>query len=176
MSLWLLVFALTTLPSGCARQIPPPTGGLPRQTLTIRWQRLVDASDETCPRCATTEEEVHRAHAHLQRSLAPVGIAVQLETERIDAATFRQAPLESNRIWVGGRPLEEWLAARTASSPCCDACAGADCRTVSVGQQTYEAIPAALIIRAGFLAAVELLKADPKGASVPDSTWNPLDW
>ena len=55
------------------------------QTLTIRWQRLVDASDETCPRCATTEEEVQRAFGHLKRSLAPVGIDVRLETERFGA-------------------------------------------------------------------------------------------
>ena len=146
------------------------------QTLTIRWQRLVDASDETCPRCATTEQEVHRAVAHLQRSLAPVGIEVRLETERIDEATFRKAPLESNRIWVGGRALEEWLGARTASSPCCDACAGAECRTVSVGTQTYEAIPATLIVRAGFLAAGEVLRGDPAGSSPADSIWNPFEW
>jgi hypothetical protein len=168
--------ALVMLLSGCASQLPRPSVGVPVQTLIIRWQRLVDASDETCPRCATTGQAVHRAVAHLQRSLAPVGIEVRLETERIDEATFRKAPLESNRIWVGGRALEEWLGARTASSPCCDACAGADCRTVSVGTRTYEAIPATLIVRAGFLAAGEALRGDPAEPSPTDSIWNPFEW
>jgi hypothetical protein len=168
--------AFVLLLGSCASQLPRPSDGTPMQTLTIRWQRLVDASDETCPRCATTEQEVHRAVAHLQRSLAPVGIEVRLETERIDEATFRKAPLESNRIWVGGRALEEWLGARTASSPCCDACAGAECRTVSVGAQTYEAIPATLIVRAGFLAAGEALRGDPAMPSDADSTWDPFKW
>lgn len=145
------------------------------QPLTIRWQRLVDASDETCPRCAITEQEVQRAVEHLKRSLAPVGLDVRLETERIDEATFRKTPLESNRIWIAGRPLEEWLGARTASSPCCDACAGAECRTVSVGMETYEAIPATLIVRAGFLAAAEVLKRDPTASSPADSTWSPFE-
>jgi hypothetical protein len=162
--------ALAVVLGGCATRMPHLAEG-PLQTLTIRWQRLVDASDETCPRCATTEEEVQRALGHLKRSLAPVGIDVRLETERIDEAAFRKAPLESNRIWVGERPLEEWLGARTASSPCCDACAGAECRTVSVGAETYEAIPAALIVRAGFVAAGELLRQDSTGSSLADSTW-----
>jgi len=39
-------------------------------TLTPRWQRLVDASDKTCPRCASTEQEVQKAFEHLKHSLA----------------------------------------------------------------------------------------------------------
>jgi len=174
--LWFISCASAILLGGCATQMPHHAEGFPMQPLTIRWQRLVDASDETCPRCATTEQEVHRAFAHLQRSLAPVGIEVRLDTERIDEATFRKAPLESNRIWIGDRSLEEWLAARTASNPCCDACAGAECRTVSVDGQTYEAIPATLIVRAGFLAAGELLRGEPTGSGPADSTWNPFEW
>ena len=127
------------------------------QVLRVRWQRLVNASDETCPRCAVTEEEVGKAFEHLKRSLAPVGIAVVLETEKISEAAFKAAPLESNRIWIGGRPLEEWLAASTSSSACCDACGDSECRTVSVGGETYEAIPAELIMKAGFVAAAEML-------------------
>jgi hypothetical protein len=152
---------------GCAAQLPHPPAGTPMQSLTIRWQRLVNAADETCPRCATTKDEVHKAVMHLQQSLAPAGIDVVLETQRLDEATFAQAPLESNRIWIADRALEEWLGARAASSPCCDACGDAECRTVSAGGQTYEAIPASLIVRAGFLAAGELLRA---GAPAPDSS------
>jgi len=47
---------------------------------------------------------------------------------------------------------------------------------VSVGTQTYEAIPATLIVRAGFLAAGEVLRGDPAGSSPADSIWNPFEW
>jgi len=154
---------------GCAGQPPHPGEADTTPTLTIRWQRLVEASGETCPRCATTGQEVQRAVEHLARSLAPVGVRVRLETERIEEAAFREAPLESNRIWVSGLSLEDWLGARAASSPCCDACAGADCRTVVVGPATYEAIPAALVIRAGFMATGEILRRHPPAAARVDS-------
>lgn len=156
--------------TGCASQLRTPPGA-PTQTVMIRWQRLVDAADETCPRCALTEKDVQRAYAHLKRSLAPAGIQVILVTQKIDEAAFLRAPLESNRIWIGDRPLEDWLGAQTASSPCCEACGDEECRTVSIGDKTYEAIPADLIVRAGFLAAAEALRegaaSSPAGDAVP---------
>ena len=162
------------LVAGCAAQFSALPADAPMQTMTLRWQRLVDESDETCPRCALTEQEVGRAFEHLKRSLAPAGVRVVLETERMDETAFLKAPLESNRIWIDGRSLEEWLGAQTAASPCCDACGSAQCRTVTVGDQTYEAIPAALIVRAGFLAAGEALRQGPP-APAPGSTMPILD-
>jgi len=152
--------------AGCAGRFAGLPADTPVHTLTLRWQRLVDASDKTCPRCASTEQEVQKAFAHLKTSLAPAGIQVALETERLDEAAFFKAPLESNRIWIDGRALEDWLSAQTASSSCTGCCAGAECRTVCVGGATYEAIPAALIVRAGFLAAGEALR----GGSPPPSS------
>ena len=153
-----LILLAVALLSGCSA----PDTTLPAEaitsTLTLRWQRLVDASDKTCPRCASTEQEVTKAFEHLKRSLAPAGIAVALETDRLDEAAFAAAPLESNKIWINHRPLEDWLGARTASSPCCDACGDTACRTVAVGGATYEAIPAGLIIRAGLIAAADALR------------------
>lgn len=149
-----------TLLAGCAAHVSTLPADVPMHTLTVRWQRLVDASDKTCPRCSSTEQEVQKAFAHLKSSLAPAGIAVALQTDRLDEATFFQAPLESNRIWINSRPLEDWVGAQSASSPCCGSCAGAECRTVSVGGETYEAIPAALIVRAGLVAAGEALRGD----------------
>jgi hypothetical protein len=165
MRLLFLGFILAAILAGCAAQLRPSPGA-PVQTLMIRWQRLVDSADQTCPRCALTERDVHRAYMHLKRSLSPAGIRVILVTQRIDEATFREAPLESNRIWIGDRPLEGWLGAETASSSCCDACGDAECRTISVGGRTYEAIPAALIVRAGLMAAGDALRRGPS-ASVP---------
>lgn len=157
-----LVFA------GCAAHSSLLPADNPMSTLTIRWQRLVDASDKTCPRCASTEQEVRKATAHLKQSLAPAGIAVKAEAERLDEKTFFAAPLESNRIWINGKSLEDWLGATTASSACCGSCAGAECRTVSVGGQTYEAIPAGLIVRAGLIAAGDALR---QGAPAETTPW-----
>ncbi len=122
------------------------------KTLTIKWQRLV-YSGRTCPRCGDTGKEVRKAAATLARSLAPLGLKVALKESKISMAAFERQPLESNRILLNGRPLEEWLGAQTGQSPCCDVCGPNDCRTVTVDGKSYESIPAELIVRAGLMAA-----------------------
>lgn len=154
------------LVTGCAARFSGLPADVATNTVTLRWQRLVDASDKTCPRCTSTEQEVTKALEHLKSSLAPAGIAVALQTDRMDEATFAAAPLESNKIWVNGRLLEDWLGAHSASSPCTGCCGNNPCRTVEMCGKTYEAIPAGLIVRAGFLAAAEELR---KGSSPPGS-------
>src|SRR5512139_1269099 len=129
--------------------------------LKIRWQRLLDESNQTCPRCGTTEAEVERAIDLLRQAMKPLGVAVLLEKEALSPEAFAAAPLESNRIWVGSAPMESWLAATSGQSQCCDACGDADCRTMTVEGKTYEAIPAELIVKAGLLAAARLLQDEP---------------
>lgn len=154
------VVAIVTM--GCAARSSLLPADVPTHTLTIRWQRLVDPSGRTCPRCASTEDEVTKAVAHLRQSLGPAGIAVAVEAERMGEAEFLAAPLESNRIWINGRPLEDWLGARTESSACSGCCGdNTQCRTVAISGRTYEAIPAALIVRAGILAAGRVLQEEP---------------
>ena len=80
--------------------------------LTIKWQRLVEGR-KTCPRCGDTGEKVRKASASLGQALAPLGIEVVLEEVEISSAEFERQPLESNRILLDGRPLEEWLGAET---------------------------------------------------------------
>jgi len=70
---------------------------------------------------------------------------------------FTKDPLQSNRIWIGEKSLEEWLGASVGKSPCCDVCGDAQCLTISLGD-TFEAIPEELIIRAALLAAAELFQ------------------
>jgi hypothetical protein len=48
----------------------------------------------------------------LRQSLQPLGIEPRLEIREIDDKTFRANPSESNRVWIAGRPMEEWLGAR----------------------------------------------------------------
>ena len=61
---------------------------------------------------------------------------------------FNQDPQASNRIWIAEQPLEEWLGASIGSSPCCSVCGDAACRTLECGNQSYDAIPPQLIIKA----------------------------
>lgn len=132
----------------------PSTNNL--RTLKIRWQRLV-TKGETCPRCGATEKEIEKAFQTLEQSLAPLGIKVALEKQELDPSEFQKDPLQSNRIWIDGRSLEEWLGLKIGQSPCCRTCGDAECRTLETGGQVYETIPADLIIKAGLLSAAKLL-------------------
>jgi len=127
------------------------------KTITIRWKRLVDKQDQTCQRCGATGETVRSAVDKLKKALAELGIEVLLKTETLDFPMFSQNTLQSNRIWIGEKPLEEWIGATVGQSPCCGVCGDSDCRTLSIGNNTYEEIPERLIVQAGLLAAAELL-------------------
>lgn len=133
------------------------------KTLRIKWQRLVDVKGETCDRCGATEAAVDETLQKLKGSLLSLGIDVLLEKEAISPLIFNSAPLESNRIWISGKPIEEWLSATSGKSQCCSSCGDSDCRTLIVDGRTYEAIPAELIIKAGLLAASQLLEGAEPG-------------
>ena len=135
------------------------------KVLPIKWQRLVDEKGQTCERCESTGKEVEKAFQSLKESLAPLGIKVTFEEKALDPMTIAKDVSQSNRILVGKRPLEEWLDARVGKSPCGFCCAelgdDVECRTVEVDGRTYEMIPAELVVRAGLLAASQLLAKGP---------------
>ena len=81
-----------------------------------------------------------------------------LEIRDIDEASFKANPSESNRIWIGGRPVEQWLGARVGSTRCCSVCGESECRTVEIGAGTFEAIPQELFLKAALIASSELLE------------------
>jgi len=136
------------------------------KTLTIEWQRFVAESGDTCEGCGMTQEEAQKAFHILKQSFAPLGIQVALQEKSLDAATFAQGVSQLNRIWLGGRPLEEWLGAEVGKSV---SAGDVECRTIKLGDRTYETIPADLIVRAGLLAAFDLLSAGPAEPS-PNNT------
>ena len=131
-------------------------GGKKMKTLRVKWQRLL-ISGETCSRCRTTEHELDEASFVLRQILDPLGIDVVLEKEELSFADFKKDPLRSNEIWLNDRPLEYWVMAEVSQSPCCDVCANAECRTIVVGGKVYETVPRELIIKAGLIAASELI-------------------
>lgn len=127
------------------------------KNLLIHWQRLVSQAGTTCPRCAGTQQEVLCAVERLRTALEPLGVRPVLETSELDNATFLQQPDQSNRIWIAGRALEDWLGARSGSSVCCAECGDAQCRTLELGGASHEVIPQSLLVRAGLIAASQLL-------------------
>ena len=126
------------------------------KTLTIRWQRLVNESGQTCLRCGETGETLKTAFNKLKKSLSALDIELELKEETLDFQIFTEDPLQSNRIWIGGKPLEEWIGAGVAKSKCCEVCGDSECRTITIGLNIFETIPEDLIISAGLLAAAEL--------------------
>ncbi|BCS51888.1 DUF2703 domain-containing protein [Geobacter sp. SVR] len=126
------------------------------KTLSITWQRLLD-DGKTCPRCGSTEIEVEKAVALLTQSLAPLGITVVLAKSDLNAEQFAKDTLQSNRIQIDGKLLEEWIGGETGQSQCCEVCGPNDCRTMTVESEVLEVIPAELIVKAGLLAAAQIL-------------------
>ncbi len=125
--------------------------------LPIVWQRLVSANGRTCQRCDATYQHLQCAIAKLRDVLKPLNIEPILELREIDEKSFRNKPDELNRIWIAGKPVEEWLGARIGSSPCCSVCGDAPCRTVEVEGAVFEDIPEAVILRAALIAASGLI-------------------
>jgi len=92
-------------------------------------------------------------------------VASPCRTQAIDEAAFRADPSESNRIWIAGKPLEEWLGGRVGASQCCTVCGDLPCRTMELGDRTHEVIPEELIVRAAMMAASGLIGAGPTAAN-----------
>mgnify|MGYP001764460806 FL=1 len=137
------------------------------KTLNILWQRLVTPEGETCERCGGTYDAIVQALPKLEQALRPLGIEPVLEAREIALDAFKGMPSESNRIWIAGRSIEDWLGASVGKSTCCSACGGAECRTLEVGAETFEAIPEALILKAALLAASASLGAASDAAAAP---------
>lgn len=127
------------------------------RTIRIVWQRLLSLQGQTCDRCAATESALQQAVETLQQVLAPLQMQVEFHRQALTLAQFNQDPQASNLIWIADKPLEAWLGASIGSSPCCSVCGDAACRTLECDQQSYEAIPPQLIIKAGLLAAAQRL-------------------
>jgi len=133
--------------------------------LPIIWQRLVSPEGKTCDRCSATYREMRSAVEKLRRSLQPLGIEPRLEIREIDERSFKANPSESNRIWIAGKPMEEWLGASVGRSPCCSVCGTSECRTVEVEGTTFETIPEKLFLKAALIASSQLLSPVREGVS-----------
>ncbi len=159
------------LRAGCATTGKQAEGGGEKQVVQVRWQRLVDAKGQTCDRCGLTEKAAEDGVKKLRRSLKAVGVEVVLEKVAVSSAEFSKDPLESNRMWIADKPIEEWLGATIGKSRCSGPCGDVECRTITVDGRTYTAIPSELIVKAGLLAGAQAVGSQPR------NPWNPLgEW
>jgi hypothetical protein len=187
----LIMLAALTVVTGCTREAGESAvktgaeaviaGAGPAQLLQVRWQRLVDESGQTCDRCGLTGTEVRKAIGLLTKAMEPLNIDVVLKEARLSPAECAEDISQSNRIWIAGVSLEDWLGARVGESPCegcCEYMTGCveterqtvDCRTLIVGTRVYEAIPAELVLKAGLLAAAELVLPGKASSCCPGGT------
>jgi hypothetical protein len=127
------------------------------KSLPIVWQRLVDSEGQTCDRCGATYKGLQQAVAKLEEVFRPLGIDITFETREVDRDSFTADPSQSNRVWIAGKPVEEWLGARVASSPCCSVCGDSECRTIELGNDVFEVIPSELILKAALIAGSQLV-------------------
>ena len=158
--------------AGCTPPGNSTAGKGQKQALQIRWQRLVDEKGQTCARCGATEAATGDAVKKLRRSLKGLDIEVVLEKVALSPSAFAKDPLESNRIWIAEKPIEEWLQGTIGKSQCCGACGDAECRTLTVDGRTYDTIPAELIIKAGLLASAQLIGSKPVNPRDPTAGWS----
>ncbi len=135
------------------------------KSLPIIWQRLASSDGKTCDRCNATYQEIRRAVNKLKEVFRPLDIEPTLEAREIGEDSFKANPSESNRVWIAGRPLEEWLSGKVGSSHCCSVCGESECRTVEVGGTVFEAIPEKLFLKAALVAASHLLDPTTEGVS-----------
>ncbi|MFH1277325.1 MAG: DUF2703 domain-containing protein [Candidatus Eisenbacteria bacterium] len=157
--------------ASCGRSVTPPGGGEGNLVLRLDWQRLVTEDDATCDRCSGTQEELRQAAAALRKSLGPLGIEVAYVEQALSREECAADILRSNRILIQDRPLEDWLGGEMGASTCGSCCEAlgeqVECRTASVDGVTYEVIPVRLIVRAGLLAASNLMRPPSSSPCCP---------
>lgn len=139
------------------------------KAMPIVWKRLVKGG-ETCTRCGDTGRELEAAVVKLAIALRPLGIEPVLETREIDEAAFKANTSESNRVWIAGRPIEEWLNADVGMSRCCSVCGDSDCRILEVGGHTYETIPEEQFIKAGLMAASQMMASPSSSGKAAETS------
>ncbi len=118
--------------------------------LEIEWRHL-EKEGKTCDRCSDTGEAVRSAYRDLVRELGPRGWEVTLK----ETLLTDQEIQESNSIYLNGIAMEELLPETHRSKNCCASCGEilgmpTMCRTIQRNGQTFEAIPAAMIIEAAY--------------------------
>ena len=111
--------------------------------------RHLEKDGKTCDRCSDTGETVRAAYTDLVKELNAKGWDVSLKETLL---TDQEIP-ESNSIYLNDIAIEKLLPETRRSENCCASCgeilgAPTMCRTLERNGQTFEAIPASMILEA----------------------------
>ncbi len=124
----------------------------PWHTLTLRWNPALSSAD---PSCGVTDAELQKAVRTLTKSLKKTGMSVQLG--QVSGGPANAA--SGVGLWINNVPFEQWLSAEIVTPA---SSAERDCPVIRVGDETYETIPADLIVKAGLAAAGDPLSLRAK--------------
>jgi hypothetical protein len=161
----LLLLALGIALFGCGGEEDQATLKAPEEkpvevarTLTLEWQRMIDEEGNVCCGSPGTEEAVSAARERLAKELEDSGIDVVLVRSEFTPEECMGCPERANRVLVAGRGVDFWLGADMSASPCEGFCKQAlgdegSCQNLVYEGETYEVIPAELIVKAGLTAA-----------------------
>ncbi len=128
------------------------------KTLVLEWQRMIDEEGNVCCSSEDTRMAVETAREKLAKELEAHGIKVVLAKSDFSPEECKECPERSNRILIAGCGIDYWLQAEVGSSPCEGFCKEAlgdkgSCQNLIYEGETYEVIPAELIVKAGLAAA-----------------------
>ena len=117
--------------------------------LVIEWRHIGESVDGTCVRCAATGHTLAEVVAAIRPALSARRVRVQV----VETVLPDERIAESNMILFNGVPLEDLIdEARVEMTPCasCSCITGTDaiCRAIVCGDETHEAVPADLILKA----------------------------
>jgi hypothetical protein len=157
----LLFLAVLLSAGGCSRN---------HRVLVLQWQKPTSEVCLACQKCGVSEKEIEKACVELQKQLAPKGIEVKLGAEKTGDP---QTPTAGG-MYICDVPLEVWLSGESLTDPCENAQKRGNPevmrRTFWSDGQSYEIVPADLIVKAGMRAAdmlQQLGKIDPGKIPTP---------
>jgi len=149
------IFVMLCIPLAMDAQAPAQNTD---RTLVIHWRHAVCQNENPCERCINTPLEIQQAYENLKESLAGLGIVVTFEEKKIKE--------HDDHIYINDRDITDLLEGETIKTACMncldDKGDPRTCNSLKLGDNTYEVIPAELIIKAGLVAASELVTAAPE--------------
>ncbi len=120
------------------------------QKLLIEW-KYFDKGGVTCKRCSQTGSNLGDVIKQVKNEYASKGIEIEYKETKLPESRMS----ESNRVIINGKLLENLIPDAQVGENHCDSCSdliddpsGCNCRTVKLGDDIYEAIPAELIRQA----------------------------
>ncbi len=137
------------------------------RTLTIAWHKVTEDDGSICDLSTFTQQTVEQASEELSQALAPAGVDIVVKTltpEKVEGGDCL-----CNRVLIQGRYVDEWLGAEMVKTACSGCPNQAGCpKTGGSGSacggqyalihqdETYNIVPANLIVMAGLIAAADL--------------------